>query len=154
MKAIFSYKEYIYDRMLSKTCINEINLQYYVIKHCWNVWNIMDYKCFTFLDIFMKDVNKRQCRCWRLPSKAVTSACSCLFYYMPLLPSTLKQANCKLRPVNRCYWKRHVSSSRHLPQRGGNSHVTLESRNGCTLAAVVWNMSNSCQLSSTFHCAL
>jgi hypothetical protein len=38
MKAIFRenlvMKEYIYDKMSSKMCINKVNLQYHVIKYC------------------------------------------------------------------------------------------------------------------------
>jgi len=30
----FSYKDVIYDGMLSKMCLNEVNLQHYVLKHC------------------------------------------------------------------------------------------------------------------------
>jgi hypothetical protein len=38
MKAIFRENlvtnEYIYDKVLSKMCINKINLRYHVIKYC------------------------------------------------------------------------------------------------------------------------
>jgi hypothetical protein len=53
-------------------------------------------------------------------------------YFMPLLPSTVIQANCKLRPIKRCC----LNILRHLPQRGVTCYVTL-----CYGMVALWRLS-------------